>query len=366
MKILHVINNLTEIGGAEKMLANLVNASQNDEIMIISLLDYDQELVERIFNDKNLTIKAIKLNKTTLLANIFELKKTINAFNPDIIQTWMYASNVIVSLVNLIFFQKWSIFWGIHHSLAKLSAEKKSTLKMISLSKLLSKQPKAIIYCSEECLTQHNNFGFHPVNGFVILNGHPMQEVNHYKLHDSFCIGMAGRFHKVKDWQNGIEAVYLFAKQFPEQKIKLIAVGQDIVDSNEELMEYAKNLLELPNVVIELKGVCKNMHEFYKQIDLFVLSSISEGLPNVLCESISYGIPCIGTDVGGVKSIIDGIYNVVPASNTPALSNAIKEFFAEDSNKKLDISNQAFQRAKKLFDINSSYQKYNQVWQEKK
>lgn len=75
MKILHVINNLTEIGGAEKMLANLVNASQNDEIMIISLLDYDQELVERIFNDKNLTIKAIKLNKTTLLANIFELKK---------------------------------------------------------------------------------------------------------------------------------------------------------------------------------------------------------------------------------------------------------------------------------------------------
>ncbi len=42
MKILHVINNLTEIGGAEKMLANLVNASQNDEIMIISLIDYDQ------------------------------------------------------------------------------------------------------------------------------------------------------------------------------------------------------------------------------------------------------------------------------------------------------------------------------------
>ena len=121
MKILHVINNLTEIGGAEKMLANLVNASQNDEIMIISLLDYDQELVERIFNDKNLTIKAIKLNKTTLLANIFELKKTINAFNPDIIQTWMYASNVIVSLVNLIFFQKYFIFFVIHHSLAILS-----------------------------------------------------------------------------------------------------------------------------------------------------------------------------------------------------------------------------------------------------
>ena len=56
-----------------------------------------------------------------------------------------------------------------------------------------------------------------------------------------------------------------------------------------------------------------HLDEFYKQIDLFVLSSISEGLPNVLCESISYGIPCIGTDVGGVTSIIDGIYKVVPA-----------------------------------------------------
>ncbi len=366
MKILHIINNLTEIGGAEKMLANLANASHNDEIMIIALLDYDSELIQRIFDDKNLKIKAIKLKKDALLSNVFELKKIINDFSPDVIQTWMYASNVIVSLINFIFMQKWPIFWGIHHSLAKLSAEKKSTRVMILLSKLLSKQPQAIIYCSEECLTQHNNYGFYAVNGHVILNGHPMQDTNHYKLHDEFRIGMAGRFHKVKDWRNGIQAVYLFAKQFPEQKIKLIAVGQDIDRNNAELMEYAKDLLMLPNVIIEFNGICKQMHEFYQQIDLFVLSSISEGLPNVLCESISYGIPCIGTNVGGVKSIIDGVYTVVPPSDTPALAEAMTEYFLESVDKKLNISDQAFQRAKDLFDITSSYQQYNAVWHKKK
>ena len=366
MKILHIINNLTDIGGAEKMLANLVNASTNDEIMVVSLLDYDPELVKRIFNDQNLAITAIKLSKNSLVADTLKLKKIINDFSPDVIQTWMYASNVIVSLINLVLMQKWSVFWGIHHSLAKLSAEKKSTRYMISLSKLLSKHPKAIIYCSEECLTQHNDFGFYPANGYVILNGHPMPETNQYTLHDEFHIGMAGRFHKVKDWRNGIQAVYLFAKQFPEHKFKLIAVGQDIERDNPELMKYAKDLSTLPNVSIEFNGICKNMNDFYPQIDLFVLSSISEGLPNVLCESISYGIPCIGTNVGGVKSIIDRIYKVVPASDTSALAKAITEYYGENTETKLAISNRAFHRAKDLFDIKSSYQKYNAIWHEKK
>lgn len=39
--------------------------------------------------------------------------------------------------------------------------------------------------------------------------------------------------------------------------------------------------------------------------DIFVLSSIHEGLPNALMEAMAMGLPCVATDVGGVRQLID-------------------------------------------------------------
>lgn len=52
--------------------------------------------------------------------------------------------------------------------------------------------------------------------------------------------------------------------------------------------------------------------------DLFVLPSYIENSPNVLCEAMSLGLPCIATDVGGVSSILkDGETGFLVPSNDP-------------------------------------------------
>lgn len=64
---------------------------------------------------------------------------------------------------------------------------------------------------------------------------------------------------------------------------------------------------------------------WYRAADLTVLSSHSEGIPNVLMESLSCGTPFVATNVGGVSEIADErIHSLVPPNNPAALADAIE------------------------------------------
>ena len=88
---------------------------------------------------------------------------------------------------------------------------------------------------------------------------------------------------------------------------------------------------------IKLLGFKKNIYEYYLCADVFVLSSISEGTPNVVLEAMSYKCPVIATNVNGVNEIIENKKNgwIVPARNSKMIYQAINECFAnpEKANK---------------------------------
>jgi glycosyltransferase involved in cell wall biosynthesis len=58
--------------------------------------------------------------------------------------------------------------------------------------------------------------------------------------------------------------------------------------------------------------------------DLFVLPSRTEGLPRALIEAMARGLPCIGSDVGGIPELLDA-ENLVPAGDSAALAARIEE-----------------------------------------
>lgn len=62
--------------------------------------------------------------------------------------------------------------------------------------------------------------------------------------------------------------------------------------------------------------------------DIFVLASRTEGLPRVVIEAMARGVPCIGTEVGGIPEILDPV-ELVPADSAPALAACIQRFCAE-------------------------------------
>ena len=74
----------------------------------------------------------------------------------------------------------------------------------------------------------------------------------------------------------------------------------------------------------------EELPDWYRAADLTVLPSRSEGLPNVLRESLACGTPFVASDVGGITEIADPIYSLlVPPEDASSLANAIIQALAQ-------------------------------------
>ena len=79
--------------------------------------------------------------------------------------------------------------------------------------------------------------------------------------------------------------------------------------------------------VVELKGAQTQgqLAEWYRAADMTVLPSLSEGVPNVLMESIACETPFVASDVGGIPEIADSRHDrLVPPASPVALADAIE------------------------------------------
>ena len=85
-----------------------------------------------------------------------------------------------------------------------------------------------------------------------------------------------------------------------EKGLKLIIVGDGPLAG--ELKKLSESLGVTESVTF--MGMIQNVMDYLKNADLFVLPSRAEGLSNALLEAMSYGLPCIATNVGGNFELI--------------------------------------------------------------
>lgn len=84
---------------------------------------------------------------------------------------------------------------------------------------------------------------------------------------------------------------------------------------------------------VDLLGNVKNMNRFYRSLDLFVLPSSREGMPNVLLEAMATGLPCVATDIPGVREIITSGENglLVPPRNSQQLAATLSDLLRDNT-----------------------------------
>jgi glycosyltransferase involved in cell wall biosynthesis len=75
-----------------------------------------------------------------------------------------------------------------------------------------------------------------------------------------------------------------------------------------------------------------DISNYYLTADIFVLSSIWEGCPNVLLEAMAHGLVVISTSVSGASQIIGTSQNLVPLADPRQLANAIIDLINDRQN----------------------------------
>lgn len=148
-----------------------------------------------------------------------------------------------------------------------------------------------------------------------------------------FVFTTAGRLVPTKGQQYLIRAFARVRKQLTNAQLLIAGTGE----LKDELEKLA---LELGcSSSVHFAGRVNNMPEFYGCGDIFVLSSIAEGLPRSLIEAMAAGVLCIAGNAGGVSEILDsGRFGLlVPPKDSNALADAMLKAVNMPQNQKETI-----------------------------
>lgn len=126
-----------------------------------------------------------------------------------------------------------------------------------------------------------------------------------------------------------IAAIGSLCDRHPELRVEWTHVGGGPLEAT--LRGMANASLTSSNVSYEFTGTLSNsdvraLFESH-EVDVFVNSSDSEGIPVSIMEAMSHGVPSVAPDVGGVAEIVSQDSGILLASNSPeAIAGALASF----------------------------------------
>lgn len=143
-------------------------------------------------------------------------------------------------------------------------------------------------------------------------------------------IGAFGRLSSEKGQENLLLA---FCKLIKTSAASLIIVGDG---QDRRKLEHLAKELDITDRVF-FHGHQKFMRDYYEAIDLLVLPSLSEGLPNVVLEAMVLGKPVLSTDVGAIREVITEGENgwIVPPGDSVGLCGKLDEILANPDHLKM-------------------------------
>lgn len=142
---------------------------------------------------------------------------------------------------------------------------------------------------------------------------------------ETLLVGNIGRLSPEKGQSDFILAASAVLKKRKDVRFILIGKGDD----ESRLRELARDLGILNDIIFA--GYMTNMVSIYNSLDLVVQSSYTEGMPNVILESLAMEVPVIATDVGGTsEAVINKETGVLSQPKRPEAMAANILNFVED------------------------------------
>ena len=361
MKIFHLINSLDD-GGAERVLANLCLNDKDNSHVVCTLLGggkYKNKL-----RSKSIQLYELNIRKDILaILKIFRLVSILKNEKPDILQTWLYHSDLIGGLFGRVLNIS-KIVWNVRHTDISSYRMKISTKLIVRFCAILSKYiPSKIIYCSEISRKIHERIGYVQEKSFLIHNGVNITQFKPNKkksMSNILKIGMVGRYSQYKDHKRLVEFMAELKKN--NIKFKCYLAGENIIKNNFKLLDLIKKNGVLSEII--LLGSVEKIENVYKKLDIHVLLSHSESFPNVLAEAMACEIPCISSGEGEAKKILGKYGFIVDSRGQKQLIKTINKILKikSSTSKWKKLKTNCRKHIAENFSLHKMLISYNSLW----
>jgi glycosyltransferase involved in cell wall biosynthesis len=302
-KILYIITS-TNVGGTERSLHELIRRIDRNEYSVyVCSLKKPGVFAKRISDEADgfYSLGLPEAGGVRAVLNfvpaLIRLTGLIRRLRPQIIHSFLFRANilgriagrtervpVIISSIRAIESDKRykhliDRFTSrlVHKYMAVSEAARKFTIKHVKIS------PDRIV-------TAYNG---------IDCDRTVLKEAYNFKISKSFKnIALIGRFDKEKGHSILIKALKTVLPQEPDIRVYFFGEGPD--EGRIKRMTEKENLSEH----IIFMGVAEDITVCISQMDIIVLPSLSEGLPNVLLEAMAEARPVVASRVGGVDEVV--------------------------------------------------------------
>lgn len=306
MKIFQVIT-VSEFGGAQSVVSNLIEGlSSNDEVFILyggngeawKHLDKRVHLIKLCEHRKEVSYKDLFL--------FFKLFRLRLKYKPDVVH--LHSSKM--GAIGRIVFNPKTIVYTVHG----FDSIRKAFRKFLIVEKILKHRAAKIVGVSKYdviCLKEEGIAN----NVQLVYNGVVDHTSDNLQLVEN--VTFVEKLKELKERYKHI--VMCISRISPQKKFDLfLEIAQNKPEYAFVWIGNKEFLSDLPSNVFCL-GEAHAAYSYLPYADVFILPSNYEGLPISLLEALSFGIPIVASNVGGIGEVLDG-------SNGFAVENGVEPF----------------------------------------
>jgi glycosyltransferase involved in cell wall biosynthesis len=260
---------------------------------------------------------------------IWRLRRLVRRLNPDIIQTHFSKSHFLVWLSGLWRDRPWIAFHHghtreafrlrIYHGLDRWSLRFPN--QITAVSQAFAEQLAAQGVPQEKIAVLHNSVELPAAERRADATRRQATRSRLGIGATDRVILAVGRLSREKAHVDLVTALSCLFQRKPELRVQLVILGEGPERANIEDAVRAAGLRD----VVKMPGHVNDVSEYYDMADLMVISSLSEGSPNVLLEAMAAGVPVVATKVGGIPEIAKDQEHalLVPPCDPASMAKAI-------------------------------------------
>jgi glycosyltransferase involved in cell wall biosynthesis/peptidoglycan/xylan/chitin deacetylase (PgdA/CDA1 family) len=326
MRIVHLIDSL-DCGGAEQVATSLAihQSLQGHSVWVVCLRDLGPRPVDTSELGRA-GVEILMLGKPPGF-HVATLRR-LTAFLKDQQIEVMHAHNHIVHHYGAAA-ARWAgapAILNTLHGTASLQTASSWTKALFWFSCFISN--RVVSVCPQVHTVFQKSFPLPPKKLCIVDNGIDLARflgIPRHPPRETVTFGIIGRFDPVKDHKNLLYAFAILRKRHPHVQLRLLGDGA----LRHDLEELARTLSISDDVHFE--GFSLDIARFLRNIDIYVLSSRSEGLPLTLLEAMGAALPVVATAVGEVPSILSNARCgwLCPPSNPDRLAEAMETAIQE-------------------------------------